>query len=76
MTRRIVEEAGGICSGRVLVELEGGYEIKSFADSNYAIIRALLGEENGYEVKGEVRESTDLITCRSQRAVFTRLFRT
>jgi len=69
MTRRIVEEAGGICSGRVLVELEGGYEIKSFADSNYAIIRALLGEENGYEVKGEVRESTDLILADLRESV-------
>jgi acetoin utilization deacetylase AcuC-like enzyme len=61
MTRSIVEEASKVCSGRVLAELEGGYDLESFARSNYAILCGLLGTDNGYEIKGEVRESTDLV---------------
>jgi len=61
MTSLIVEEAQNVCRGRVLAELEGGYELASFARSNYAILCALLGTNTGYEIKGEVKESTDLI---------------
>jgi acetoin utilization deacetylase AcuC-like enzyme len=61
MTRLIVEESWKVCGGRVLAELEGGYELESFAGSNYAILCALLGTNERYEIKGEVKESTDVV---------------
>jgi len=66
MTRLIVEESQKVCDGRVLAELEGGYELASFARSNYAILCALLGTNERYEIKGEVKESTDLILSELQ----------
>jgi acetoin utilization deacetylase AcuC-like enzyme len=61
MTRIIVEESWKICEGRVVAELEGGYDLESFARSNYAILCALLGTNERYEIKGEIRESTDVV---------------
>lgn len=43
MTRLIVEESRKVCDGRVIAILEGGYELASFARSNYAILCALRG---------------------------------
>jgi acetoin utilization deacetylase AcuC-like enzyme len=59
MTRLIVEQSQKVCEGRVIAVLEGGYELASFARSNYAILCALLGINEKYEIKGEVKESTD-----------------
>jgi acetoin utilization deacetylase AcuC-like enzyme len=61
MTRLIVAESLKVCEGRVVAELEGGYNLESFAGSNYAILCALLGTNEKYEIKGEVKESTDTI---------------
>jgi acetoin utilization deacetylase AcuC-like enzyme len=61
MTRLLLEEAKMLCSGRMVVELEGGYELDSFVRSNYAIVSALLGLKEKYGIKGEVRESTDAV---------------
>ena len=61
MTRLIAEEAGHICKGRVVAELEGGYELEAFARSNRAIAGALLGLGEKYTIAGEIKESTDLV---------------
>jgi acetoin utilization deacetylase AcuC-like enzyme len=61
MTRLIVDESNRVCGGRVVVLLEGGYELASFARSNYAILCALMGVYDGYEIKGEIKESTDVV---------------
>ena len=61
MTRLIVEESKKLCDGRVAAELEGGYELKSFAESNYAILTALLGIKEGFSIEGEVKDTTDVI---------------
>ena len=61
MTRLLLNEAARLCKGRLVVELEGGYELDSFVRSNYAIVSALLGMKEKFEIKGEVRESTDAI---------------
>lgn len=61
MTRLIVKEAQMVCQGKVAAILEGGYELASFARSNYAIIAALMGKDERYEIKGEIKESTDLV---------------
>jgi len=61
MTRLLLKEACEVCSGRMVVALEGGYELESFARSNHAIASALLGIGKGYEISGEVLESTDLV---------------
>jgi acetoin utilization deacetylase AcuC-like enzyme len=59
MTRLLALEAEKICGGRLVVELEGGYDIDSFTLSNQAIIEALLGVKGKYKLGGEVLESTD-----------------
>ena len=61
MTRLILVEAKKMCGGRMIVVLEGGYELGSFVRSNYAIASTLLGTSKGYDIRGEVRESTNLV---------------
>ena len=62
MTHLLLEQAERFCNGRLVVELEGGYNLKAFARSNYAIVSSLLGiSPDGYEIKEEVRESTKKI---------------
>ena len=43
MTKRLLEIAEKICGGRLVVELEGGYNLEALARSNYEIIKSLLG---------------------------------
>jgi acetoin utilization deacetylase AcuC-like enzyme len=44
LTRRIVEAADDLCSGRVVVCLEGGYDLEAIAWSALATLRALADE--------------------------------
>jgi len=43
MTEMMVNLANELCNGRVVVELEGGYNLEAIARSNYAIVNSLLG---------------------------------
>lgn len=61
MTRLLVEEASIVCGGRILAVLEGGYELSSFASSNYAILSSLMGIRGTPAIEGEVKESTDIL---------------
>ncbi len=58
MTRLLVELAEECCKGRIFVELEGGYNLKALAKSNYEIIKSLLGEPSRYSIPEEVLPST------------------
>lgn len=44
MTARLCEAADGMCQGRLLSTLEGGYDLGSLADGVEAHVRALLGD--------------------------------
>lgn len=60
MTHLLVEAAERVCGGRLVAELEGGYELSSFARSNQAIIEALMKTgRSRYKVEGEVSEQTE-----------------
>jgi len=61
MTKLLAGTAEKICSGRLVAELEGGYDLLSFARSNHAIASTLLGIGGDYEIRGEIKESTDLV---------------
>ena len=64
MTRLLAEKAEKVCSGRLLISLEGGYELEAFARSTHAILSSLLGVSERYEISGEVQEATDLVLSR------------
>ncbi|MCG6931250.1 MAG: histone deacetylase [Desulfofustis sp.] len=52
MTRLLVELAEQVCGGRLLVTLEGGYNLKGQRDGSLAVLSELLGEpidEDGRE---------------------------
>jgi acetoin utilization deacetylase AcuC-like enzyme len=60
MTKLLASEAEKVCCGRLVVELEGGYDLDSFPAANQAIIEALLGVgEKKYKIEGLPLESTD-----------------
>ncbi|MEW5768372.1 MAG: histone deacetylase [bacterium] len=58
MSRQIVELAEAVCSGRMVVCLEGGYNLAALSRSNYFIISALLGELPEYGHGEEPKIST------------------
>lgn len=58
MTRRLLELAESLCGGRLLVELEGGYNLEALARSNYEIINSLLGNSIERVFGGKVGKST------------------
>ncbi len=43
MTKQIVNLAGEICSGRLLVALEGGYNLRGLRDGVLAVLGELTG---------------------------------
>ncbi len=53
MTSALMGLADRLCRGRIVVELEGGYNLNALATSSYAVVRALLGTEPGIRIKGE-----------------------
>ena len=59
MTQMLKNEANELCRGRLVVELEGGYNLESLKKSNYAIINTLRGTEakiSDKQVKTSVSE--------------------
>jgi len=58
MTGILLSLADELCSGKLVIELEGGYNLDALARSNYNIIQELLGISPGFEIKGKVRNST------------------
>ncbi len=62
MTTLLRKKAEQTCKGRIFVELEGGYNLESFAKSNYEIVRALLGEFTEKKFPEDVLNSTKELT--------------
>ncbi|MEA3254804.1 MAG: hypothetical protein U9Q22_03100 [Candidatus Altiarchaeota archaeon] len=56
MTRLLLKQSEKLCEGRLVVELEGGYNLKAFARSNYAIVSSLLKIPSCYEIDEGVGE--------------------
>jgi len=52
MTRSMVEVAEEICAGRLLITLEGGYNLTGMRDGGLAVLAELCGEKLncGYQV--------------------------
>ncbi len=57
MTNLMKNAAEKLCSGKLVVVLEGGYEPASLARSNLEIVNSLIGESNA-QVTGTQREET------------------
>ncbi len=47
MTRRVLDVAAEVCAGRLLVCLEGGYDLDGLSEGVNAIIAAMLGDAEG-----------------------------
>lgn len=58
MTNELVNMADKHCNGKMVVELEGGYNLDALKKTNQAIIEALLGEGKTREINGEASAST------------------
>ncbi|ODS35127.1 MAG: hypothetical protein A7315_14980 [Candidatus Altiarchaeales archaeon WOR_SM1_79] len=62
MTSVLKKAAEELCGKRLVVELEGGYNLEALARSNYEILSALLGI-SGFKMDfGGIRDSTYKIT--------------
>ncbi len=53
MTSSLLNLAKRLCQGRMVVELEGGYNLDAIAKSTYAVINVLLGLEQEIEIEDE-----------------------
>jgi acetoin utilization deacetylase AcuC-like enzyme len=52
LTRRLVELAGEICGGRMVLVLEGGYDLPALSACVVAALRVLLGCDPGPDLLG------------------------
>jgi acetoin utilization deacetylase AcuC-like enzyme len=57
MTNMIKELAEKFCGGKLVVELEGGYNLKSLAQSNLEIVNSLIGISNA-RIAGQPKTET------------------
>lgn len=55
MARQLVDLAGEVCSGRILVALEGGYNLRGLRDGVLAVIGELSGDP---ECPGKIADET------------------
>jgi acetoin utilization deacetylase AcuC-like enzyme len=60
MTSKIMELADEVCNGRLVVSLEGGYNVKTLPQTHQSIVLSLLGV-NPPEITGDVKGSTKKI---------------
>jgi len=58
MTKILMDLAKEFCDGKLVMELEGGYNLTALARSNNAIVETLLGVEPYLKIEGEIRPST------------------
>ena len=57
MTNILLKTSEELCDGRLVVELEGGYNLESLKKSNYAIVSSLIGDRRDETIKGKVKDS-------------------
>lgn len=58
MTKRMMQLAEELCHGKLVLSLEGGYNLATLPVTNYAITSALAGLKYGNPIKGNVMQST------------------
>ncbi|MFH1404403.1 MAG: histone deacetylase [Candidatus Altiarchaeota archaeon] len=58
MTRAMMELASDVCNDKLVLELEGGYNLQTLPVTNHVIASTLAGFEYGEDVEGEVMKST------------------
>lgn len=58
MTKTFMDLAAEFCSNKLVMELEGGYNLMALARSNNEIVQTLLGVEPQHKIEGEVLKST------------------
>jgi len=76
MTDAMLKLACKACDGRILFELEGGYNLESLKKSNHTIVSTLLGNKSmDAPPEGLVREST-LSVVTSLKRLFSPYWRT
>jgi acetoin utilization deacetylase AcuC-like enzyme len=61
MTGRILKAANSLCKGRLVLTLEGGYNLQTLPRTNHAIVSTLAGLAAAPAVSGEVLESTKAV---------------
>jgi len=63
MTKAMMGLANELCKGKLVLELEGGYNLKTLPQTNYAILSTLAGLKYEKQVEGNVMDSTkELLT--------------
>ncbi|MBD3260140.1 MAG: histone deacetylase [Candidatus Altiarchaeales archaeon] len=58
MTQAFIDLAEELCSGKLVLELEGGYNLKTLPKTNHTIVSTLLEGQTDHVVQGEVLSTT------------------
>lgn len=58
MTMRLMDAADELCNGRLVLVLEGGYNLRTLPATHHAIISTLMGVKKQPKIKGKVLDST------------------
>lgn len=58
MTQRLMALADEVCHGKLVLELEGGYNLKTLPTTHQTIVEALMAQTPTTKVAGEVKDST------------------
>jgi len=58
MTEKMMKLADELCDGKLVLELEGGYNLKTLPATNHKIVSTLAGLHHPHEIKGDVLQST------------------
>lgn len=63
MTRIFMDLADELCDGRLLLELEGGYNLNTLPETNKVIVETLMGQKPEKDVRGDTLDTTiDLLS--------------
>ncbi|MBN2014475.1 MAG: histone deacetylase [Candidatus Altiarchaeota archaeon] len=62
MTESLQRLAENVCDGRLIVELEGGYNLDAVATSSYAVLKTLLGIQPEIQINGGASEAIKDLT--------------
>ncbi|MBC8207727.1 MAG: histone deacetylase [Desulfobulbaceae bacterium] len=60
LTRALMRLASEVCGGRLLVTLEGGYDLTAQREGTLAVLAELRGGLDGYDYAGRLSEADDL----------------
>jgi acetoin utilization deacetylase AcuC-like enzyme len=58
ITRRLMDLAEEVCGGRLILTLEGGYNLKTLPTTHQEIVETLMGERDAPKGDGKVLDST------------------